>query len=71
VGQAGEPIPSVELEGGRASETRLELQFWLTPLPAADLVCVVDLPDHGLPDAQLVISGALLLGASRRAEPLW
>lgn len=71
VAQPGKPVPSPEIEGGRASETRLDLQFWLTPLPATDLVCVVDLPDHGLADAQLVISGDLLLEGSRRAQPLW
>jgi hypothetical protein len=66
-----EPVPGVEVEGGRASETRLDLQFWLTPLPAADLVCVVDLPGNGLTDAQLLISRGALLEGSRRAEPLW
>lgn len=69
--QSDEPVPGLELAGGRASETRLDLQFWLTPAPGAELACVVDLPDHGLRGAQLLISGDLLLEGSSRAEPLW
>jgi hypothetical protein len=63
--------PVLEAKSSSGGGRTCEISYWLTPLPAGDLIVVAASMTHDLPEGRVVVPGQAIAAAAGRGQVLW